>query len=283
MAYSSYSNPFGGFRLTPWVKRLIIANAVVFLLTTYLLPAFGIRIAAYLALVPAAVLTRPWTLITYMFVHGGWAHIIFNMIALFFFGPVLEERWGGREFLKFYFLAGLGGALLSFVFPFQAIIGASAAIFGIMVAFALYWPESPIYIWGIFPIKAKWLVTGLIGLSVFFTLSGGQAGVAHLAHLGGAAVAYLYLKSRFAPGALGEVYGSHARKKKRRSLRSFFTRSEKKPTRTIPVRRETAREVHRRLDEVDRILDKISEGGMASLTPEERRRLEEASRNIRSN
>jgi membrane associated rhomboid family serine protease len=91
---------------------------------------------------------RPWTVVTYMFAHGGFWHIFFNMLVLFFFGPPLEARWGSREFAKYYFICGIGGAALSFLFAFHApIIGASAAVYGVMLAFALNWPDSPIYIW----------------------------------------------------------------------------------------------------------------------------------------
>ncbi|HET8656773.1 MAG TPA: rhomboid family intramembrane serine protease [Longimicrobiaceae bacterium] len=280
MAYSDYSSPFG-FRLTPWVKRLLIANAAVFI-ATFIATRAGFPLLNLLALVPAEVLRRPWTPISYMFAHLGIWHILFNMIALFFFGPMLEERWGGREFIKFYLIAGLGGAVASFLFPYQPIIGASAAIYGLLVAFALYWPESPIYFFGIFPIKAKWLVAGLIGMNIFFALTGGQGGVAHLAHLGGALVGFVYLKSPLAPSPFGDTYGSRrrARQWSLSGLTSLFHRR-----RRPAARPDTARtiELKKRLDDVDQILDKISAGGMASLTKEERQRLEEASRQFRSN
>jgi membrane associated rhomboid family serine protease len=283
MAYSStgFSNPFG-FRVTPWVKRLLIANAVMFLVTAL----FG-GLVGYLAFTPARILYQPWTLVTYMFVHAGLFHLLFNMLALFFFGPPLEERWGSTDFVRFYLLTGLGGALLSLLFPYQSIVGASAAVYGVMVAFAMYWPENPIYIWGIFPVKAKWLVTFLIGLSLFSAVTGREAGVAHLAHLGGAAAAFLYIRSSWAPGP----YGRPARQKRAGSASSswrLFTSKEEasKPPATTtakkPAAAERRREMHRALDDVDKILDKISAGGMASLTDEERRRLEEASKRFRS-
>ena len=128
MAYASNSNPFG-FMITPWVKRLLIANGVMFLVTWAFSAGFS-GLFEYAAFLPSAVLTRPWTLVTYMFVHAGPMHVIFNMLSLFFFGPVLEERWGGKEFLKFYLLCGLGGALAACIFPNTPIVGASAAIIG---------------------------------------------------------------------------------------------------------------------------------------------------------
>ncbi|MGH7483002.1 MAG: rhomboid family intramembrane serine protease, partial [Longimicrobiales bacterium] len=181
--------PFG-FSLTPWVKRLIIANGAVFLLTA-LLPA----VVAYLAFVPLLTLRHPWTLVTYMFVHAGFLHILFNMIGLFFFGPPLEARWGAREFVRYYLICGLGGAALSFIFaPNAAVVGASAAVFGVMLAFALHWPDAPIYIWGILPVKAKWLIAILAAASLLSAVAGGSSNVAHFAHLGGFAAGWLYLK-----------------------------------------------------------------------------------------
>src|SRR5688572_29169562 len=110
---SSYS--FGGYMLTPWVKRLLLANGVVFI-ATWIFP----WLIAYLAFQPSAVILRPWTILTYMFAHGGFWHIFFNLLALFFFGPPLEERWGSREFIKYYLICGLGGAALSFLFAFNS-------------------------------------------------------------------------------------------------------------------------------------------------------------------
>ena len=286
MAYSSSysSNPFGSM-LTRWVRWLLIANCAVFLVGLLLRLTVGFRIAEYLAFRPADALFEPWTVLTYMFVHGDFFHLLMNMLGLFFFGPVLEDRWGSRQFIKFYLLCGLGGALLSVLFWDQAIIGASGAVFGVMVAFAMYWPDSPIYIWGIFPIKAKWLVAGLVTLNLISALNGTRSGTAHLAHLGGAFAAFGYLKSPFAPSAFGEVYGSPRSKKKTRGWRDLLPRrrtgklAAEPPT---PVRPRPP-EAPRPLDDVDRILDKISSQGIGSLTEEERLRLEEASRRLGTN
>lgn len=287
MAYSTFSTGPFGFSLTHWVKRLLIANVAVFVVIQIVRLATGFPLARELAFLPLEILSRPWTLLSYMFVHEGFWHLLFNMLGLFFFGPVLEERWGARPFLKYYLIAGLGGALLSILQPSAAIIGASGAVFGIMVAYAYYWPDNPIYIWGIFPVKAKYLVGGLILLNVLFMVPdvGRGSGTAHLAHLGGAAIGFAYLKSPFAPSPYGEVYGSHKRKRRSwlETIRDRLSRRRRRlqardagPT---PIRPE----VRRNLDDVDRLLDKISETGLHSLTPEERRRLEEASRHLGSN
>ncbi len=266
--------------MTPWVKRLILANAGAFLLTL----VFG-GLVPYLVFSPDRLFPQFWTLVTYMFVHVGFLHLLFNMLVLFFFGPPLEERWGGQEFLKFFFLAGLGGALLSMVLPFP-IAGASAAVYGVMVAFAMYWPNNPIYFWGILPIKAKWLVGFLVGMSLIYAVTGGQRGVAHLAHLGGAIAAFAYLKSPWAPSAWSGVGAQRGRSRARswtNTLASLVKPPPKAPPEPPVISAARNRELHRSLDEVDRILDKISEGGISSLTEEERRQLEEASRKFRAN
>jgi membrane associated rhomboid family serine protease len=283
MAYrpSSFGggNPFG-FVVTEWVKRLLIANAIVFVITALAFPA----LVRFLMFVPAEILLRPWTPFTYMFVHASFFHLLFNMLALFFFGPPLEERWGSSAFLKFYLITGFSGAILSLLFPHQAIVGASGAIYGIMVAFAMYWPDNPIYIWGIFPIKAKWLVGFLVGFSLFASMGGGAgSGVAHLAHLGGALSAFLYLRSSWAPGAWSATPKKPKRPRQWRVLSSAGDEPEKEPVKPKRAPARSASEIGRSLDEVDRILDKISSEGLSSLTPEERRMLDEASRRFRSN
>ena len=278
MSYAGtrFENPFG-FTVTPWVKRLLIANGVVFLFQLAL-PA----LTYYLGFAPAAVLTQPWSVLTYMFAHAGVFHLLFNMLGLFFFGPPLEERWGGREFIQFYLLCGVGGALLSLLFWDQRIVGASAAVYGIMVAFAMYWPDNPIYIWGIFPVKAKWLVGFLVGLSLFYAISGGASGVAHLAHLGGAIAAFLYLKSNWGPSPYGPRVRT-PRTKRQTATKAVEPERKARPATThrTPVR--TPAEETRLLDDIDRILDKISAKGLESLTPEERTRLDEASKKYRTN
>jgi membrane associated rhomboid family serine protease len=269
-----------GYGMTPWVKRLIIINVVVFLITAYVDPS----VTNYLAFVPREILTRPWTLVTYMFVHGSFMHILFNMIGLFFFGPPIEARWGSREFLKFYFLCGMGGALFSFIFASNPIIGASAAVYGVGLAFAMNWPDTPIYIWGILPVPAKILFSAFVAIELFSAFAGRSDGVAHFAHLGGIVVAFVYMK-----------WDVH-----RRSAALARWRKGKSPRKlsVVPGRPEASRpdpaaaatpappsseEEARLLGELDRVLDKISASGMSSLTPAERKLLDDVSRRYRHN
>src|SRR5688572_19009613 len=139
---------FGGFQLTPVVKRLIVANAAAFLVTAVLLPERWVL--EWLAFRSDLVLSRPWGALTYMFVHADLMHLLMNMLVLFFFGPPLEDRWGSREFLQYYLICGLGGVLLSFLLAAGApIVGASAACYGLMLAFAMTWPDAPITVYAI--------------------------------------------------------------------------------------------------------------------------------------
>ena len=274
------SGGFGfGYALTPVVKRLLIANAAVFLAT------FAIGAGStvdWLAFQPDRLLSRPWGVFTYMFVHGGFMHLFWNMLALFFFGPALEVRWGGREFFRYYVIAGLGGVALSFLFAPHAVIGASAAVYGVMLAFAMNWPNTPIYIWGIFPVQAKWLVGFLFVASVLSAFGGGGGGVAHFAHLGGLVTGLLYLKMDWRmPEAIQQVRTS-TRKVRRLAI---VPRDEEEELEQRAPSRETwsQAEERRLLDAVDRVLDKISDQGIASLTEDEKRLLDEVSRRRRTN
>ena len=175
--------------MNSWTLRLIILNVVF-----YVLAEVSPGLMNAMALIPAYVMVRPWTLVTYMFMHGGFTHILFNMLGLYFFGPRLEEELGGTRFLLLYFISGLMGAVLSFLTPNAAIIGASGAVYGIFLGFAFFWPRERIYIWGILPIEARWLVVAMTALSLFGGFGAGESFTAQFAHLGGFVGAFLFLK-----------------------------------------------------------------------------------------
>ena len=241
--------------MTPWVQRLIFANVGMFLATMAMPQLFP-----WLALFPPLVLFRPWTLFTYMFLHGGLGHIFFNMLALYFFGPRLEDRLGGRHFLGLYFASGLAGGLLSIFTP-AWIIGASGAVFGVLVGFARYWPRERIYIWFLLPIEARLLVIIFAVASVWFGFSGAWGGIAHFAHLGGFLGGYLYLR--------WIEHQSPARKFKRKLEEPGKRRSSAGDdlNRWGKIDRETLHPINR--DELDRILVKMGENGVAGLTNDE--------------
>jgi membrane associated rhomboid family serine protease len=275
---NKFANPTGfrpfGYRLTPWVKRLIAANAVMFILTWSKAIPLEPTAVDYLGFTVKEAWREPWTIITYMFVHANFFHVFINMLMLFFFGPPLEERWGGKEFIKYYVICGVGGALFTLIFGGGTIIGASGAVYGIMLAYALNWPDSLIWIYAIFPVKAKYLVLFLGALAFFSATSGSSDGIAHFAHLGGLVVGYVYLKKGW------ELNARWADLRKRLRMRKFTV---------VPGGRDVSRgkaagrsgsadEEAKILEVVDRLLDKIAADGLESLTPEERNFLDEVSR-----
>ncbi len=283
MTWSSFQPGYGASVLTPWVKRLLIANAAIFLLM-WVSGSAGFFVE-WFAFRPSRILTRPWGALTYMFLHAGFWHVFINMLMLFFFGMPLERRWGSREFIKYYLLCGLGGVALSFVFQSSSIIGASAAVYGLMVAFAMTWPDAPIYIWGIFPVKAKWLAAFLFVVSTLSAFGGGGDGIAHFAHLGGLVTGFVYLRTDWRTPAWLPGRGSGGSSRAGGRSGSGTTPG-RRPT---PPADPTGRpERWRRgdeealLDEVDAILDKISRSGMRSLTRKELELLNEVSRRRRS-
>lgn len=271
---------YGGVGLTPVVKNLLIANVAAFLLTALVIPASFTR--DWLAFQPTHALARPWGAVTYMFVHADPWHLLGNMLVLFFCGTALEGRWGSKEFFRYYLVCGLGGAALSFLLARSAgIEGASAACFGLMVAFAMAWPDARIYVYAIFPVPARVLMGIYLAITVFsaFFTSGG--GIAHMAHLGGALAGLLYLKADWRPQAKIASFRKSSQRAARRL--AIVPRDEEVPSRPAP-RPEGWRTADEGalLDAVDRVLDKISAEGMSALTPEERGLLDEVSRRHRA-
>ena len=196
---SSFS--FGPGPISTALQALIGANVVVFVAQLLFDPV----LTQVLGLHPGLVIRsfRVWQLATYMFLHGGVFHIVFNMLALWMFGADLERTWGTRYFLKFYFVTGIGAGLLTVLFsllPFEFarqlqfvnIIGASGAIYGLLLAYAIYFPDRPILLI-VFWVPARLCVTILGAIAVFASLSE-AGGTANATHLGGLLVGYLYLK-----------------------------------------------------------------------------------------
>ena len=187
-----------GGRITPGVKALLIANVSVFGIQVLAQQAGGTGIETIFGLTPRLVYESRyvWQLVTYMFLHStGWlSHLLLNMLMLWMFGTEVERVWGTREFVKYYFVCGVGAGIVTcLTFPTSTTIGASGAIFGIMLAYGLLYPNRQIYFWFIFPMRAISFVLLCTGIELFSLLSL-QDGVAHFAHLGGMLFGYLYLK-----------------------------------------------------------------------------------------
>lgn len=217
MAFTLRDRNFGPppmFRMTPGVKWLLIANSILFVV--YFLAA-GSSIGAFLnlfALVPRSVIgsLAVWQLVTYLFLHSpfGFGHILVNMLTLWMFGTPLESVWGTRRFLRFYFFCGVGAGICVVVANAVAgtmgtrTIGASGAIYGLLLAFGMMFPRAVIYFFGLFPIEARWYVL-IMGVVVFLSALGDSGGgVSHFAHLGGMLFGYVWL--RFGLGDRGSTH-----------------------------------------------------------------------------
>ncbi len=252
--------------LTPWVTRLLAVNVVA-----YLVVSPGTALHRSLAFVPSVgtLVSTPWTVLTYMFLHAGIWHLAFNMIGLVFFGPRLEARLGARRFLILYFLGGFGGAAFSLLFDAStmiSIVGASAAVFAVLLAFAYYWPREVVLIWGVLPMQVWALVTLLIVVSLWSGFTGAGGNVAHFAHLGGLAFGFGYLRwldwkravriskanARPAPGPFG-MTGAGERDRVSRWKR---------------IDPQGLHSLNRR--EVEELLEKLDAGGASSLTNDEK-------------
>ena len=210
---STFAYSFGPGPLTPAIKALVAANVAAFLaalVVPAITPSFGFR--------PADVVgsLRLWQLVTYMFLHGGIFHLLFNMLALWMFGVELERTWGSRFFTKFYFIAGGGAALTTLLLSFTPLpfadqlydsltIGASGAVYGVLLAYAMYFPHRPIYLYFVFPVPAKYFVIIIGAISLLSSMNGPGGGVAHTTHLGGLIAAYLYLKGGTRTRLLGDI------------------------------------------------------------------------------
>jgi Uncharacterized membrane protein (homolog of Drosophila rhomboid) len=199
---TAFSYSFGPGPVTPAVKWLIWANVAAFV-AAIIVPDLKI----YLGLIPEAVIERRWIWqpFTYMFLHDGIFHILFNMLGIWMFGVELERMWGTKFFVRYYAITGVGAAITTLVvalLPFAATagtytsdtIGASGALYGLLLAFALYYPERPILMFMLFPVPAKYFVIIIGAISFLSSTSAGAPKVAHAAHLGGMIFGYLYLR-----------------------------------------------------------------------------------------
>lgn len=297
---SGYHRPslFGGFRFfPPVIKYLLIINGLTFLGVAFLGSLhfgeyyFSSFLGAIFALYPLGSGFYPWQLITYMFMHGGFGHLFFNMFALWMFGMELENVWGAKRFLTYYLLCGIGAALANLVvaplFTTAApTVGASGAIYGVLLAFALLFPDRPIFLFPLFflPIKAKYFVTFYLVLALLNGVAGTSDGVAHFAHLGGAAVGFMLLNMNWDRFPLFTWWD-----KMRASLwpKDEYGGVYRKPHGDITEAKfyDIRDEEKKNEDEIsqqriDEILDKISKGGYQSLTEEEKRILFEASKKM---
>lgn len=285
-------------RITPAVQWLIALNvAIFFLQLTIVSPA---DMQGWLGFTLGDLSSTWWTVVTYMFVHGGFMHLALNMYTLWLFGPRIEHAWSPWGFVRFYIFCGLGGWL--FHLPFAAgslLIGASAAVLGVMLAYAMRWPDDELLLFFVIPVKVKWMVVFLGGFNLLAGMAGVGGGTAYLAHVGGLIFGWLYLRTPSAQ-SLDRIRHRVAQ------VQDVPDEPPRAIPRSLPRPRERAGEVDEivakskalmtkrpaapvaraapgpvRADELNAVLDKISERGLESLSTDERRLLEEASRRLK--
>lgn len=264
-----YRQPFGAGgagALPPGVKYLLVANVGIF----FLQMVFGDGLTYLFGVTPVKVLKDLafYQVFTYMFLHGGFLHILFNMYILWMIGRAIETTWGTKRFLKYYFLCGIAGGIFSVMFmPESTIptIGASGAIYGLLVAYAVMFPNQTIYIFFVLPMKVKWAVMIFVGIAFFASFNAANSSIGHLAHLGGAMVGFLYLKLDWRLRKLLHTISP---------LRFFRDVRYRKNSKKMEKNREKTEEIMKR---VDSILDKINEVGIENISEEDRRFLGNAS------
>jgi membrane associated rhomboid family serine protease len=301
-----YSHDTPAQRITPAIKWLIAINlAVYFIQLTVVKPA-DVQLA--LGFQKENLGHQWWTIGTYMFVHEGFWHLALNMYALWLFGPRLEQRWGSSEFVRYYLFCGVGGwfAHLAFVGGDSTLTGASGAVLGVLLAYVSFWPDERVFAFATIPTTVRWLVT-LMGVTIIgsgMASARGPGGIDYLAHLGGLVAGLLYLRATAAvnlgrlrrgvlavpdepddapPRAVPRTL-PRSRTRDRESIdevvaRSNATVAERSPSRhAAPEPQADLAALDKALDKV---LDKISAHGLASLSRDERRLLDEASRRLR--
>jgi membrane associated rhomboid family serine protease len=286
-------------RMSRVVQALIAINvAVAFLGATVVQES---ELASLFAFRAGPVSATWWTAFSYMFLHAGLLHLALNMYTLWIFGPRLEHAWGSRSFAFFYLWCGLGGAVAHALFGGLApMVGASAAVFGVMLAYAMHWPKDEIYFFGVIPMRVATMVGIFVAIDLLRGFSG-SSGVAYFAHLGGVAFAFLYLKKPQhvsidqlrqrvspAPDVSDDMSPRAAprpssRSRHRDEVDEIVAQSKaavaKRPARLAPGKKPGPRDA--KAEELDRVLDKISRHGLTSLTPGERKVLEEMSKQLR--
>jgi membrane associated rhomboid family serine protease len=238
-SYTSRRSYFGYF--TTGVKWLLISNTVVFLLWAVGGPAFQYEVLKQFALSPERTIhqMKIWQIFTYLFLHGGTWHLIFNMLTLWMFGSPLEQDWGTRKFLKYYFICGIGAGVFDLVLNIMlghwnsTTIGASGAIYGLLVGFGVCYPEQTVLMNFLFPIKAKYMVMIYAGVELLMS-TGVNSGVSNIAHLGGMVVGFVYLKSRLprlkvAMPDVGTAYRQWKLKRAKKKFQVYMKKHDRGP------------------------------------------------------
>lgn len=328
---NSYRRPgfFGGFSLfPPIIKILLLSNVAAYIIFNLLLSnlqvgsvPLSLIITKYFALNPLSpVIFRessgqmielffyPWQLFTYMFLHGGFFHLLLNMFALWMFGVELENIWGQKRFLYYYLICGVGAGLCNLLIAplFTSVgptVGASGAIYGILVAFGYLFPNRNIYIYGLIPVKAKYLVLFYMLIEIFAVAGNNDSGIAHMAHLGGGVIGLIYLLIFYKGSGMNffdnqgfkNRFSSYTSSGSRNKTSSIFSNGSSASKNTKEdISNATYQEIEvtdykKQMENQDKLteerlntlLDKVSANGYQSLTESERTELSQLSKKIR--
>ena len=308
MAFSTDSDESP--RMTRAVQALIAITVAIYFLQV---AALGERdVWGWLAFQRSDLTHSLWTVVTYAFVHFGFWHILFNMYNLWIFGPRVEQLWSPGRFVAFYLWCALGGVMGHLMFGGGGVLmGASASVMGVMLAYAMHWPDDELLLFGVLPLKVKWLVAILVVANVIqgvgsFTMSGASgSSVAYTAHLGGLAFAWFYLRTpsaqsldrlrqRISPVAdtpdepPRAIPRSAPRPRERTNDRGSASDEAVAKSKAVVVKRHAPQALPRpvndpRAEALNLVLDKISATGIESLTSDERRLLDDVSRTLRGN
>ena len=307
MSYYRYASPnyyrpslFGGFRFfPPVIKTLLISNVVLFLLSSFfgMFRIGSIHLIAVInsvfALYPLGEGFQVWQLLTYLFMHGSLMHLLFNMLALWMFGMDLENTWGSRKFLLYYLVCGIGAGISNLFIgplfgPTAPTVGASGAIYGVLLAFGLMYPDRPIFVYFLLPIRARYFVIFYIVVELYAGVTGSADGIAHFAHLGGAAAGLIFLLFDWDTIPLRKwwyEWKAGATRPPRLGNTAYRdrykTRGEISEARYYDVQgRDEDDDDEVSQERIDEILDKISKHGYQSLSEDEKRILFEASKKL---
>ncbi|MGE3063066.1 MAG: rhomboid family intramembrane serine protease [bacterium] len=243
------------------VAWLILINVTVFILQQ----PFGDVMIYYFSLIPSFVTKKMfvWQFFTHMFMHGNLPHLFFNMFSLFIFGVSLEQLWGPKRFLSYYIVSGLGGGILHYLINVNSVIpsiGASGAVYGVLLAYGLTFPETVLYLNFFFPVKAKYAVIIFGVTELFFGLTNARSGIAHFAHLGGLIAGFIYLRFEY------KIFRQISKVKDTKVYKSFEEMN-----------------FQRKKERLDLLLDKISKIGYTNLSEDEKSELDILSRWFRDN
>jgi len=256
---SGFKNSFGGSNnsIPIGVKLLLIFNTVIFSMVEISGMQFELFYSNF-GLIPAKVWSSfmIWQPVTYLFLHGGFIHLLFNMFVLWMFGKDLEQNWGSISFLKYYFACGIGAGIATSILgwgSYTPVIGASGAVYGLLLAYGLTYPNRLVYLYGIFPIKVKFMVIGMGVIAFFSSMTSTNSTVSHITHIAGMIVGLIYLQSKinFKHLKLWLI---------NRKIHSLNIKNTKRENLDLQLK-----------EKVDKILEKLNTDGWDGLTEDEQR------------